>query len=343
MKHVIGVVRSLWHEPRPPDPPRRVWRDWALVGVLVPVAVLEGVRGADLPSVLLTLGLIPTLLWRRTRPLLMLVIAFGATSLATRSERSAWMSRMDRQQISHLAHRDHPIAAPVSGAHVTRLLRRARLPEGARILDLGCGEAAWTLRALALYEDATADGVDISAEALRAAEEHADRQGLWERIRLHEKPAADFPVAETYDLVLCVGATHAFGGLRATAEHVRRYLKPNGLALIGEGFWEREPTPDALTRLGASPSDFFDLPGTVALAESCGFDTVYAYTSDLSEWDDYEWSWTGTLLRWANEHPGPDADTVRAAAREHRDMWLHGYRGVLGFVTLLLQRQGSSQ
>lgn len=83
MKHVIGVVRSLWHEPRPPDPPRRVWRDWALVAVLVPVAVLEGVRGADLPSVLLTLGLIPTLLWRRTRPLLMLVIAFGATSLAT--------------------------------------------------------------------------------------------------------------------------------------------------------------------------------------------------------------------------------------------------------------------
>ncbi|GGP12579.1 class I SAM-dependent methyltransferase [Nonomuraea glycinis] len=247
---------------------------------------------------------------------------------------------MERQVISHLAHRDHPIAAPVSGAHVTRLLRRARLPEGARILDLGCGEAAWTLRALALHEDATADGVDISAQALKAAEGHAEAQGVWERIRLHHRPAADFPVAEQYDLVVCVGATHAFGGLVPTAEHVRRYLRPNGLALIGDGFWEREPTPEALTRLGAEPSDFLDLPGTVAAAEFAGFDTIYGYTSDLSEWDDYEWSWTGTLLRWANENPGPDADAARAAALEHRDMWLNGYRRILGFVTLLLQRTG---
>ncbi|WP_283139145.1 SAM-dependent methyltransferase [Rhizohabitans arisaemae] len=247
---------------------------------------------------------------------------------------------MERQFISHLAHRDHPIAAPVSGAQVTRLLRRARLPEGARILDLGCGEASWTLRALALYEDATADGVDISADALNTAEGHAEIQGVWERIRLHKRSAEDFPVAERYDLVVCVGATHAFGGLRPTVERVRRYLRPNGLALIGEGFWEREPTPEALTRLGTEPSEYLDLAGTVAVAESAGFDTVYAYTSDLSEWDDYEWSWTGTLLRWANENPGPDAETARAAALEHRAMWLHGYRGILGFVTLLLQRRG---
>ncbi|WP_248965864.1 SAM-dependent methyltransferase [Sphaerisporangium perillae] len=245
---------------------------------------------------------------------------------------------MDRQLISHLAHRDHPIAAPVSGAHVTRLLRRARLPEGARILDLGCGEAAWTLRALALYQDATADGVDISTESLKAAEQAAEIQGVWERIRLHERPAADFPVAEQYDLVLCVGATHAFGGLSQTVRHVRRYLRQNGLALVGEDFWEREPTVEALTRLGAETSDYLDLPGTVTAAESAGFDLVYAYTSDLAEWDEYEWSWTGTLLRWANKHRGPDADAARTAALQHRDMWLHGYRKILGFVTLLLQR-----
>ncbi|MDH2426841.1 class I SAM-dependent methyltransferase [Sphaerisporangium sp. TRM90804] len=245
---------------------------------------------------------------------------------------------MERRLISHLAHRDHPIAAPVSGAHVTRLLRRARLPEAARILDLGCGRAAWTLRALAMYEDATADGVDISADALKTAEGYAEMQGVWERIRLHERPAADFPVVEHYDLVVCVGATHAFGGLAATVAHVRRHLRPNGLALIGGGFWEREPTPEALTRLNVEPSELLDLPGTVAAAESAGFDTVYASTSDLAEWDEYEWSWTGTLLRWANENPGPDAAAARAAALEHRDTWLHGYRGILGFVTLLLQR-----
>nr|BFE79894.1 hypothetical protein GCM10020093_024950 [Planobispora longispora] len=68
-----------------PSPSIRVWRDWALVGVLVPVAVLEGLLRPDLPwrvvSVIVTVGLVPTLLWRRTRPLLMVVIAFGVTSV----------------------------------------------------------------------------------------------------------------------------------------------------------------------------------------------------------------------------------------------------------------------
>ncbi|MEV0596327.1 sensor histidine kinase [Nonomuraea cavernae] len=83
---MLALFRSVWDEPRPPNPPRRVWRDWALVGILVTVAVLEGVLRADLPwravSVTVTVGLVPTLLWRRTRPLLMVLIVFAATSLA---------------------------------------------------------------------------------------------------------------------------------------------------------------------------------------------------------------------------------------------------------------------
>ncbi len=42
------AARSLWAEPRAPDPPRRVWRDWVLVSALVPVVVLEGVFREDL-------------------------------------------------------------------------------------------------------------------------------------------------------------------------------------------------------------------------------------------------------------------------------------------------------
>ncbi|MEU8108952.1 sensor histidine kinase [Nonomuraea muscovyensis] len=80
-----GLMRSVWNEPPPPDPPARVGRDWALAGVLVPVAVLEGVLRPDLPwrvlAVAVTVALVPTLLWRRTRPLPMLAIAFGVTSL----------------------------------------------------------------------------------------------------------------------------------------------------------------------------------------------------------------------------------------------------------------------
>jgi signal transduction histidine kinase len=83
---VPALLRSLWDEPRPPRPPARVWRDWVLLGVLTPVAVLEGLLRPGLPwrpiSLVLAAGLVPTLLWRRTRPLPMVAIAFGACGLA---------------------------------------------------------------------------------------------------------------------------------------------------------------------------------------------------------------------------------------------------------------------
>lgn len=82
-----AVVRSLWNEPRPPGPPQRVWRDWVLVGAIVPAALIEGALRPDLSwrslSVAITLALVPTLLWRRTRPLLMVAIAFATTCVAS--------------------------------------------------------------------------------------------------------------------------------------------------------------------------------------------------------------------------------------------------------------------
>ncbi len=75
------AARSLWAEPRVPDAPARVWRDWALIAVLIPLAVLEGMFRDDLvwrvASVAVAILLLPTLLWRRTHPLATLLIGFG--------------------------------------------------------------------------------------------------------------------------------------------------------------------------------------------------------------------------------------------------------------------------
>src|SRR5680860_753043 len=83
---VRNAVRSFWAEPRVPHPPARVWRDWMLVAALVPVAVLEVIFREDLPwrPVAFVLGVAPvfTLLWRRTPPLVVVAVAFGAKAMA---------------------------------------------------------------------------------------------------------------------------------------------------------------------------------------------------------------------------------------------------------------------
>ena len=76
---------------------------------------------------------------------------------------------VDRQRLSSIAHSRHPIAAPVSGVNVNRLLRRAGREPTARILDLGCGDAAWAMQALAHYPDGHADGVDLNPYVLERA------------------------------------------------------------------------------------------------------------------------------------------------------------------------------
>jgi len=67
-----------------------VWRDWLLVAVLVPTALLEGLLREDLawPAVAIVVALvaISTLLWRRTRPLLAVAVAFGSIGAAAVAE-----------------------------------------------------------------------------------------------------------------------------------------------------------------------------------------------------------------------------------------------------------------
>ena len=78
---LINALRSFWAEPREPDPPRRVWRDWVLVGVGVALVIAEGLASNDLPwwpaSALLQLVPIVALLWRRTYPLASVAVAWS--------------------------------------------------------------------------------------------------------------------------------------------------------------------------------------------------------------------------------------------------------------------------
>ena len=76
------MLAALWAEPRPDRPPARVWRDWAVVAVLVTSSFVEMLLRDDrawAPLVLsVSLVVAACLLWRRTSPLAAVAVAFGA-------------------------------------------------------------------------------------------------------------------------------------------------------------------------------------------------------------------------------------------------------------------------
>lgn len=77
-----SLLRSVLAEPRAPGAPARVWRDWVLLGLLMPIAVVEAAFRPDMPwrwpTLALALLLIPTLLWRRSHPLAVVTLGFGS-------------------------------------------------------------------------------------------------------------------------------------------------------------------------------------------------------------------------------------------------------------------------
>ncbi|MEJ5946378.1 class I SAM-dependent methyltransferase [Pseudokineococcus basanitobsidens] len=242
---------------------------------------------------------------------------------------------MDRAALSDIAHRRHPVAAPVDPGRVRELLGWLAPPAGGRVLDLGSGYGAWLLELLAVREHLTGVGIDLSLpESLARA---IPDNGVVDRVRWEEADATGWD-GGLFDIVVCVGASHAFGGLAGTLEAVRRHLRPGGQVVLGDVFWEIAPTPAAMAALEAAAEDVPDLPGLLAEARSASFEPGFGHVSTLTEWDEYEWSWTGSLVDWALREAPTDADREQAlaAAREHRQQWLDGYRGVLGFATLVL-------
>jgi len=83
---VRSALRSLWNEPRVPDPPPVSGWDWALVVAFAALAIGESILRPDLEMrpVALILGVLPiaSLLVRRSHPLLAVVVAFGIHGLS---------------------------------------------------------------------------------------------------------------------------------------------------------------------------------------------------------------------------------------------------------------------
>ncbi|WP_244629266.1 SAM-dependent methyltransferase [Clavibacter capsici] len=84
------------------------------------------------------------------------------------------------------------------------------------MLDLGCGDGSWLLRALRREPSLRAVGVDHSDAGFDRVRAQAAREGLADRLELVRADARSWTSPEEFDVVLCIGASHAFGGLEPT-------------------------------------------------------------------------------------------------------------------------------
>ncbi len=225
--------------------------------------------------------------------------------------------------------------SPMAGCRASALV--ASLPlRAARVVDLGCGWAELLLRCVAAEPTATGVGVDTHEAAITHGRSEAAARGLADRVTLQVGDAAAWS-GEPADVLLCVGASHAWGGTTQALAGLRTFVRPNGRLVFGEAFWTRPPTPEALQALDADVDDYGSLADLVELAVGAGFRPIAVAEASTDEWDSFESRYAGAWERFLlTEADGAEADEVRARADGHRARWLCGYRGVLGFAYLTL-------
>jgi cyclopropane fatty-acyl-phospholipid synthase-like methyltransferase len=245
-------------------------------------------------------------------------------------------TRPDDDGLAEAAHAAMRWNTPLSPPHAAVLLERLELSGGRSVLDLGCGWGELLLRAVAASPDPDVHGVGVDThlpdlERGRAAA--ADR-GLEDRVTFLQGSAVAW--SQPADRVLCVGASHAWGGSAGAIAALPDMVAPGGLLLLGDGFWAKEPSRAALEIFG---DGVMPLPDLIRRIHAAGWQVRHLSQADQSEWDEFETTWRLGPHRWLADHRNaPAARGLREQLRDRLQEYLEVYRGVLGFCYLVLAR-----
>ncbi|RAJ13959.1 class I SAM-dependent methyltransferase [Arenibacter echinorum] len=110
----------------------------------------------------------------------------------------------------------------------------AKLKNGAKVADIGCGHAASTIIMAKAYPKSTFIGYDYHAKSIEHARESAAAAGL-DNISFEVALAKDFPGSD-YDFIAFFDCLHDMGDPVGACAHVKKALKPDGTCMIVEPF-----------------------------------------------------------------------------------------------------------
>jgi SAM-dependent methyltransferase len=227
--------------------------------------------------------------------------------------------------------------APLSAARADRFVRDLAERSPRQVIDFGCGWGELLLRILRAAPRAAGTGVDTHGPDIERAQSAANARGLGRRATFVTGPAQELP--GTADLVINIGAYHAFGAIPTALAELRQRLNPGGVLLFGAEFWEHPPPPDRLARMwdGITADDLMFLPDVVDSAVEAGFRPLRIETVTRGEWEDYESGLAADGEDWLLANPGdPEAEELRNRLDAQRAIWLRGHRDLFGFAYLTL-------
>lgn len=241
---------------------------------------------------------------------------------------------MDTWKFYDITHREHVVCNPTSGEKLTRLVELLRLPTNAQVVDIACGKGEFLIRLAEAY-DVRGAGIDISPFHIADAKHELRARVPHAGITFMQMDGADFTPDEprSLDLASCLGASWIFGGHAGTLDALLRMVKPGGWVIVGEPFWQQEPSAEYLEALGCAREDFGSHVSNAEAGEQRGMELVHTIVSNRDDWDRYEGLQWFAAAEYARAHPDdPDVTEVAERVSRARTAYLRWGRETLGWA-----------
>jgi cyclopropane fatty-acyl-phospholipid synthase-like methyltransferase len=239
------------------------------------------------------------------------------------------------------AHQKFPV--PLSAKNLSRLAAVCELHSGTRLLDLACGKGELLIQWAHTYE-MQGTGVDEDETRISVAQMRADELEVWAQVQFVASEVADYPQSfHQYNIVSCLNATWLWDNQTAMLATMQDALKDNtsGLVLLGETYWQREPTPEICAALGLEQNALPTLADLTDHFGDAGADVVDMLLATQDDWDEYTTQEWRACFNWLNTHPAhEDAEGLRAWLNANRRRYLRYEREYIGWGIFVLVLPG---
>jgi cyclopropane fatty-acyl-phospholipid synthase-like methyltransferase len=232
-----------------------------------------------------------------------------------------------------IAERDLDIQSPITDRKMRQLDDYCAMRDGLSVLDIGCGKG-WMLRTWAETYDIRGTGIDFNPHFIRAAEEAAARKRLTTKLNFVNIDLKEFaPEAGSFDVIVCLGTSYAFGGIVQALDWMSEACKPGGSIAIGEPTLKHRPSFPLGVQL---PHETIE---AIALIERHGFEVSATISASDADFERYVSHHRQATLAWGREHPEhPDHAEVLKKSRETWQNYLKIIRPHYGWTIFVGRR-----